>query len=88
MPPRAGDEVKSCLAHLGMIALTIIVYTYIYIYPIYISYVHIYIYPIYIYICTYIYIYTYIHTCVYKLVPSLGTTYNGVEGWGGMLTFM
>ena len=26
--------------------------------------------------------------CIYKLVPGPGTTYDGVGGWGGMLTFM
>ena len=27
-------------------------------------------------------------TSIYRLVPPLGTTYDGVGGWGGMLTFM
>ena len=26
--------------------------------------------------------------CICRLVPSPGTTYDGVGGWGGMLTFM
>ena len=32
--------------------------------------------------------YIYIHICTYRLVPGPGTTYDGVGGWGGMLTFM
>ena len=27
-------------------------------------------------------------TSIYRLVPGPGTTYDGVGGWGGMLTFM
>ena len=26
--------------------------------------------------------------CIYRLVQASGTTYDGVGGWGGMLTFM
>ena len=26
--------------------------------------------------------------CIYRLVQASGTTYDGVKGWGGMLTFM
>ena len=33
-------------------------------------------------------IYIYIYIYVYRLVPGPGTTYDGVGGWGGMLTFM
>ena len=28
------------------------------------------------------------YICIYRLVPGPGTTYDGVGGWGGMLTFM
>ena len=59
-------------------------YTCTYMYIHIISYIYIYI--IYIYI---IYIYIYIHIiCIHSLVPAPGTTYDGVGGWGGMLTFM
>ena len=45
---------------------------------------------------TYTYTYTYTCTCtcicicicICRLVPPPGTTYDGVGGWGGMLTFM
>ena len=64
---------------------------YIYIY----KYVYIYIYKcVYIYICMYVYIYIYIsmhiyiYISMYRLVPAPGTTYDGVGGWGGMLTFI
>ena len=36
-------------------------------------------------LCTCLYIY---NMCIYRLVPAPGTTYDGVGGWGGMLTFM
>ena len=49
----------------------------------------------YIHIYTYVYIYIWTHVCllqrpicIYRLVPGPGTTYDGVGGWGGMLTFM
>ena len=41
---------------------------------------------VYMCICTHMCIYIYI--CIYRLVPGPGTTYDGVGGWGGMLTFM
>ena len=50
-------------------------YLYICIYYICIHYICIY------YICIY-------YICIYRLVPAPGTTYDGVGGWGGMLTFM
>ena len=41
-----------------------------------------------IYMCIYIYTYVYMIMCIYRFVPAPGTTYDGVGGWGGMLTFM
>ena len=33
-------------------------------------------------------IHIHIYNSIYRLVPAPGTTYDGVWGWGGMLTFM
>ena len=29
-----------------------------------------------------------VYICIHRVVPGPGTTYDGVGGWGGMLTFM
>ena len=52
-----------------------LIYRYM-IYAVEIAYVYIYI------------LYTVLIICIYRLVQASGTTYDGVKGWGGMLTFL
>ena len=64
------------------------IYSHIYIYIYLFIYLFIYVFIHLLFMLYMLYIYVYIYIYIYRLVPSHGTTYDGVGGWGGMLTFM